>query len=127
VGAWGHLFDENDDAADWLADLAEEPDWEVVDQALAVADADYLDGPDAANALAAAEVVAAGLGKPSARLDGDIAEWAADEPAEARARRQSAILAVGRVREDSELQELWADTDENSQWLAALNETMARL
>ncbi len=127
MGAWGHLFDENDDAADWLADFAGEPAWDIVGDALAVADADYLDGTDAANALAAAEVVAAGLGKPSPRLDLAIADWASDEPGRARALRQSAILAVGRVREDSELQELWGESDEDSLWLASVNETMARL
>jgi hypothetical protein len=127
MGAWGHLFDENDDAADWLADLAEEPAWDIVGDALALADADYLNGTDAANALAAAEVVVAGLGKPSLRLDLAIVEWAADEPSKAKALRENAILAIGRVREDSELQELWGESDEDSLWLASVNETMARL
>jgi len=127
MGAWGHEFDENDDAADWLADFAETLEWDGVDEALAVTDADYLETSGAANALAAAEVVAAGLGKASPRLEPEIAEWASDQASEARARRQDAVLALGRVREDSELQELWEDADEDSRWLAAVNETMARL
>lgn len=127
MGVYGPCFDENDDAADWLAEFAEAPDWLVVDDALAVIDATYLEAPDAATALAAAEIVAAGLGKPSPRLDIELADWAAEEADGAPERRQNAILALNRVRDDSELQELWQDADEYSLWLASVNETMARL
>lgn len=127
MGVYGPYFDENDDAAGWLDDFAEAPDWETVDEALAVIDADYLDSADAARALAAAEIVAAALGKPSPRLDIEIADWAAEEADGAKERRQTAILALDRVREDSELQELWQDAEDYSVWLASVNETMARL
>ena len=127
MGTWGLHFDENDDAADWLGDLADEPDWQAVDQALAVTDADYLDSGDASNALAAAEIVAAGIGKASPRLEQDLVDWAADQPAEARERRQDAILALRRVCEDSELQELWQESGELGKWQALVDETLARL
>ncbi len=127
MGVYGPYFDENDDAADWLEDFADAPDWQRIDEALAVIDADYLEAPEAAQALAAAEIVAAALGKPSPRLDIEVADWAAEEEDGAKERRQSAILALDRVREDSELQELWQDADEYSVWLASINETMARL
>jgi hypothetical protein len=127
MGAWGYLFDENDDAADWLADFAESPSWAVVDRALAITDADYVEAPDASNALAAAEVVAAGLGKASPRLEGAVAEWATPQAGAAAARRELAIAAITIVRDGSELSELWQEADEYADWQASVNEALARL
>src|SRR5687768_10659769 len=112
MGAWGLLFDENDDAADWLADFGDAPDWSIVDQTLDCAGEDYLEAPDCSNALAAAEVIAAGIGKASPRLDPAIADWASQTPNEAELRRQKAADVLSRVRDDSELSELWHETDE---------------
>jgi hypothetical protein len=127
VGAWGHLFDENDDAADWLGDFEDSPDWAIVDQALAITDADYIEAPGASNALAAAEVVAAGLGKASPRLEDAVSEWASARSSDAAARRQQAIAALTAVRDNSELQELWQEAEEYADWRASVNETLSRL
>ena len=127
MGAWGLLFDENDDAADWLGDFGESPSWASVTEALAITDVDYVEAPEACSALAAAEIVAASLGKPSLRLEGSSIEWAATQPEEGAARREQAIAALIRVRDDSELNELWEDTGEYAQWQASVNETLARL
>jgi hypothetical protein len=127
VGAWGHLFDENDDAADWLGDFEDSPDWATVDQALAITDADYIEAPDASNALAAAEVVAAGLGKASPRLEDAVSEWATARSSDAATRRQQAIAALTAVRDNSELQELWQEAEEYADWQASVNETLSRL
>ncbi len=127
MGAWGHLFDENDDAADWLAEFEDSPSWSLVDDALEGADADHVEAPEAANALAAAEVVAAGLGKASPRLESAVLEWAATGATEAAARRQRAIAAVTAIRDDSELRDLWQEADEYADWQASVNETLSRL
>ena len=127
MGAWGLLFDENDDAADWLAEFGDAPDWSVVDQALNCADEDYLEAPDCSNALAAAEVVAAGIGKASPRLDPGIVEWARQAPDQAEARRQKAADVLSRVRDNSELSELWEETEEYADWQTSVNETLSRL
>jgi uncharacterized protein (DUF4415 family) len=127
MGAWGLLFDENDDAADWLDEFGDEPTWSSIDNALAAADADSVKAPEASAALAAAEVVAAGLNRPSARLDSEISAWAAQQPNEAEARRQKASAALVRIRDDSELGELWQESEEFSDWQTSVNETLARL
>jgi hypothetical protein len=127
MGAWGHLFDENDDAADWLADFEDSLNWATVDEALAITEADYIEAPDASNALAAAEVVAAGLGKGSPRLERAISEWALAHSSEAAARREQAVSALTVVRDNSELQELWQEADEYADWQTSVNETLSRL
>ena len=127
MGAWGLLFDENDDAADWLAEFGDAPDWGIVDQALDVTGEDYLEAPDCSNALAAAEIMAAGIGKASPRLDPELAAWAARSPQEAEKRRGKAAEVLSRVLEDSELSELWQETDEYADWQASVNETLSRL
>jgi hypothetical protein len=126
MGAWGLLFDENDDAADWLADFADAPDWSIVDAALTLAD-DYVEAPDASNALAAVEIVAAAKGNPSPRLAPEIVAWAAGQ-ADATAQRLAAANAVAvRVRNDSELSELWEETEEFEDWKKSVDETISRL
>ncbi|TIX51847.1 DUF4259 domain-containing protein [Alteraurantiacibacter aquimixticola] len=126
MGAWGLLFDENDDAADWLAGFADAPDWSAVDDAFAL-DEDYVEAPEASNALAAAEVVAAAIGNASPRLKANVGGWASDQPDQGNARREIAIKAVKRVRDDSELSELWEETDEFEDWKKSVDETIARL
>ncbi|WP_420382458.1 DUF4259 domain-containing protein [Novosphingobium sp.] len=127
MGAWGFQFDENDDAADWLADFVDAPSWEAVDHALAMTGSGYVEAPDASAALAAAEIVAAGLAKASPKLEIRMTEWASKNASDAVPRRQHAIDAVKRVRDDSELNELWQEADEYTDWQASVNETLSRL
>jgi len=129
MGAWGHHFDENDSAADWLAEFADAPNWASVSQALqqALANAyDYLDVDDGSSALAAAEVVAAGLGKPSGRLPSQISEWARSDLASAKELQTVASEAVLAVRDGGELHELWHEGDA-TEWLATVDDLHSRL
>ena len=101
MGAWGVLFDENDAAADKARDCSQ--------------------------ALAAAEVVAAGIGKPSARLNTEIVEWASANSASAERGRARARSLLTRVRDNSELQQLWGEAEESAEWMASVDETISRL
>jgi hypothetical protein len=127
VGAWGLHFDENDDAGDWLAGFDDAPSWSVVDQALNLDAAGYLEAPECCEALAAAEIVAAGLGKASARLEPRFTAWAQENSDGANERRELARSSLARVRDGSELQELWEDTDEFADWQQSVDETVSRL
>ena len=126
MGAWGILFDENDDAADWLANFGDQPGWEAVDEAFTAADGDYIEAPDASQALAAAEVVAAALGRPSDRIS-ETGKWAALNAAGAQDRKETARNLVARIRDDSELHELWQESDEYADWRQSVDETLSRL
>ena len=126
MGAWGLHFNENDDAADWLADFSDAPNWGAVAEALALDD-DYVEAPEASNALAAAEIVAAAVGNASPRLDETIKDWASGQNDEGSAQRENAIQALKRVRDDSELCELWQESEEFEDWKKSIDETLARL
>jgi hypothetical protein len=131
MGAWGHKTFENDSALDWLDELGG-ADVSFVGGALdSVAGAEddaYLEVDDASAALAAAELVAAALGKGDDRLNEDAVAWLKDNRAAvgaigaARARR-----AVERVFNSSELRELWDENGADTEWHADVRELIARL
>jgi hypothetical protein len=128
VGAWGPGSFDNDDALDWLAELTEGSSLGPVNTAFAlVQEADYLEAPDAAAAVAAAEIVAALMGRPPADLPEEAAEWVQAHPstpgATLVARARGSVI---RVREDSELKELWEEGDAG-EWHASMDELAARL
>lgn len=133
MGSWASHSFGNDDAADWLLELQEQDDFAFVRGAIdEVLEADgYLDAPYASQALAAAEVVAAALGRPTptAKSEKDLMSWVAQtglrpEPTLVAA----SIRAIDRiVGEDSELRELWQDSDDLAAWLANIAELRARL
>lgn len=130
MGAWGPGSFENDDALDWLADLVDGGGMDVVQGAFdMVVDGEYLEAPEAASALAAAEVVAALAGRPVDDLPEDAAEWVAAKarhPGDRLVRRARAV--VQRVRADSELKELWEEDGEvPTEWHAAVDDLLRRL
>ena len=67
MGAWGFGSFDNDDAADFLADATESGDLSLVRGALdnVLTSTEYVEAPDASQAIAAAEIVAAALGRPT--------------------------------------------------------------
>jgi len=123
----GYLPFENDDALDWLDEL-EGGGAEVVRQALSKAGDRYVEAPDGALALAAAEVVSASQGNPLGELPENVADWvtahgAAITPEDV----EMALEAVERVvGERSELAELWEESDEPG-WRESLDDLMERL
>jgi len=130
MGAWGHHFDENDSALDWFSDLNAAPSWEMVESSLQTALAGtygYLDVDDGCAALAAAEVVAAGLGKASSRLPDDVALWVKSNSEGATALKEAAQEAVVSVRDGGELHELWHEGGEPTEWLKTLDDLNSRL
>lgn len=136
MGAWGSGPFENDDACDWLDELADSG-VAALREALALADAaDYLEAPDGSVVVAAAEVVA----RMAAVVDDEAEETAADAelPDEVTAFLAScgppattliaaARAALDRVTaDDSELRELWQDA-EGGAWQAAVDDLKRRL
>ncbi|MDQ6943282.1 MAG: DUF4259 domain-containing protein [Candidatus Eremiobacteraeota bacterium] len=133
MGAWGMGTFENDDAMDWIADFSASPSDEALRAALArPADADgYLESPDASNALAAAEVVAALKGAPTANVvvvEDYLPAIARSEISVTEDLTALALRAIDRVVSDSELKELWDEVDDASVWraeVAALRDRVA--
>jgi hypothetical protein len=149
MGSWGAGSFENDWALDWLADFRQCEDVDFVRTALRrVVEhggtkqypasiilrllgrphrTDWLDAHVAAQALAAAEIVAAWRGHPAAKLPRDLPTWL----------KQHATLsqpdlvplarkAVTIVKTNSELKDLWQEVDADT-WQNAVEDLEQRL
>ena len=132
MGAWGAGIYDNDDAADWSAEVGERG-FSAVEAALdAVLGVDHVEAPDGTYALAAADVVArlaSGRGEDSPYCE-DIVNWVeANAGAPADSLIVKAQQAVERVRgNDSELAELWSENASSvTEWLATLADIEQRL
>jgi len=127
MGAWGPGPFDNDDALDWIDDLIESGINALGATLEIAADGDTLEAPDASMALAAAEVVAALYGSPARELPGEVIEWVADYgralPDEL---APLARKAAERVRRESELKDLWEESDPAG-WYAAVDDLLRRL
>ncbi|MGC4014232.1 MAG: DUF4259 domain-containing protein [Luteolibacter sp.] len=127
MGAWGIGAFENDDAADWLCDLEESSNGALIEAALQLNDA-YLDAPGCVVAIAAAEVVAALLGRPMAKLPRKAVAWVGrNQGLDGVALVPLCVAAIRRIRNDSELKDLWEESSEMSNWEATLDDLVSRL
>lgn len=142
MGTWSaHSFG-NDAAADWVCELMETEDLSYLETTLRkVVDSDeeVIDSWEGAQAIAAAEVVAAAIGRPwapdeadapLASMDDDALAWAKRHP-EA---RRHALLALGAVTiasgDRSELYDLWLEGEDPSpdhEWILAVADLRRRL
>ncbi|MBS2028501.1 MAG: DUF4259 domain-containing protein [Deltaproteobacteria bacterium] len=130
MGAWSASSFENDDAADWIYELEEADDLEILETTLesAAENDDYLEAPEGSMAIAAAEVVAALLGKPAPELPDEVTAFVARMKAPPnRGLAELALKAVERVKTRSELQELWDEGENAKAWHALLADLSKRL
>jgi hypothetical protein len=131
MGCWGTGTFENDDALDWAFDLGQNSGMDPVQRVLrAPCDGDNLEAPDACEALAAAEIVAALLGRPASDLPVDVARWIAEHRGlDARPYREVALAhARAALGNNSELRELWAENEPDFPfWKATVEALIARL
>ena len=128
MGAWGTGAFDNDDASDWVYEL-EDGGIDAIESAFddAIRSSD-MSAPTDVNAIAAAEIVAAAIGRPLAGLREDIAAQVvhvAQSVTPEHAER--ARTAVERVLNASELAELWAETDDDGEWRALVEDLIRRL
>jgi hypothetical protein len=120
MGAWGHETFENDTAMDWVIELEQNRGTVFLSESLD-------DGVDE-DALAAAEVIAAVRGCPAAKLPEAVSQWVAANPASiGEGLLVQAREAVTRVRNDSELRELWEETTWVESWEESVDDLLKRL
>jgi hypothetical protein len=134
MGAWGHLPFDNDTTNDWAYGLEEVDDLSLVEDTLDeledVGD-DYLDSDIACEALGACELLARLQGRPgyTNAYTEKVDEWVADHkikpPAKLLKRARAAIERI--LGEESELSELWQDSDHYDAWRAAIDDLRARV
>lgn len=130
AGAWGEGSFENDDAMDWVRECTRSIGAKQVVSSLNNAiKAKYLEAPDGSAAVAAAEVVAAAKGKPSAAIPKELSRWLENQSKqEMQALAPLAAQALRKVRDakSSELKQLWAESKANN-WEQRVAELEARL
>ena len=113
MGAWAEGVFDNDDALNFADRLDMAPDWATVADALQRAlRADYLEAPDASEALAAAAFVAAGHSGQHDLVPPRYAVLLKGMGPVGPGLRVNASEAVGRVASDSELADLWAEGED---------------
>jgi hypothetical protein len=127
MGAWDHTTFGNDDACDWGGDLRSRDDLSFVEETLDVvldAGGEYLEAPEASEAIAAAEVIARLQGHFGIRdaYTESVDQWVAAHPLTVPpALARKAHAALDRIlAEPSELLELWAESEDFEQWKAAV-------
>jgi hypothetical protein len=131
MGAWSTGAFGNDDAGDWVYELEGADDLGLCRDALEVAQSvpGYLDASDGAQAMAAAEVIAAAAGRRGADLPEEVEAWLDTvRPEPTPDDLELARLAVERVRGPrSELAELWADSPSKDEWAKLVDDLVTRL
>ena len=134
MGAWDCDPFGNDTACDWKYDLEGTDDLSLVAETIDkihAAGGDYLEAPDAEEAIAAADALARLRGKFYVRnsytesLDNWVAGHRITPPKEL---LDSAVRAIARIlTEPSELLELWGESDKFDEWKKHLTDLQERL
>lgn len=136
MGAWGVGNFENDDAGDWVWELEKSKDKRLLHKTLArVTEVDEPDAPECSEALAAAEIVLAGLTKDHSQVPEEARNWLTAKTGLlfrkskefGASDAQLACAAVEQVLANSELVELWKESDEYHSWRSAQENLLNRL
>lgn len=131
MGAWGDRNFDNDAAMDFVGDFTDAPSAESLQEALATVielgeENEYIEVDEASAALAAAEIVAAKLGKPAPDFPEGLQQVLPNVQLPG-SLQKLARKAVKQVVKESEMQELWAEGDESAAWLAIQSDLLERL
>lgn len=133
MGTWGHRIFENDSALDFVTEVEERGFGRIEEAIRTVAnypEEDYLEINDSTAALAAIEYIAAAKGNQSEDFPEHAEDWLQKAgPGTLLSQDSSMIVkAIERVRNNSELRDLWQDDGEDPQeWLAVLNDLEKRV
>lgn len=132
MGTWSiHAFG-NDEAADFAIELSESSDLDLIQSALedVIAADEYLEAPEADRGIAAAAVLALLNGQEiPGTLDEALSTWVKSQTTKpGSALLTKAQVVIERVlSENSELAELWIESDEYESWQDGLRLIKASL
>ncbi|MBV8252222.1 MAG: DUF4259 domain-containing protein [Chitinophaga sp.] len=130
MGAWGTRNFENDGSQDWVFDLIESKDGGLVTDTLAriINNHEKLEVSDCEEALAAAETVAALVGRPSEDYPEDpLDKLDILNLIGTKALRNQAINAVNKVINSSEMRSYWETEGNLESWEAVQAGLIKRL
>ena len=147
MGAWGVGHFDNDDAMDWLGEISDNPKSSLIEatltkvaefekkgffgritSALSQSKASLIEAPDCTTALAAAEVVAALRGRAAKKIP-DLLNNLIKSNSIKLGENWAALAekAVSRIGANSELKDLWDESDDSTAWYDELNDLKQRL
>jgi hypothetical protein len=130
MSVWGTGIFENDDALDWIYDLADSGSLSRVISALDVILKNKEEDSDISDcriALAAAEIVAAMSGDPSPDLPEEAEEWIGEKILENEKIREKAGNAIRLILEASELKNKWEKSVNYVKWQSTISDLQKRL
>lgn len=134
MGAWSYEAFGNDTASDWVYGLEDSPGLEILSETIEAAlemEDDYLEAPEAEEALAAIEVLVhlLGMGSPTEPLPKEVASWVKackEKPGPELV--QKAILALVAIQSEKlELRELWEESDDFQAWNTSIDQRIKAL
>ncbi|MEO3944279.1 DUF4259 domain-containing protein [Gorillibacterium sp. CAU 1737] len=130
MGAWGHGNFDNDTVLDWVADLTQEPGLTLLTEAIeAVLEDVELDADTASIGLGAIEVLAALQDRPwkDQYEDEELTDWIKEHNQQGAHLLEKAQASLRKIREESELKELWEESDHYEDWVDTIKELEDRL
>ncbi|MFQ3610756.1 MAG: DUF4259 domain-containing protein [Fimbriimonadales bacterium] len=132
MGAWDVGAFDNDEAIDWVSDLIEQDDpaliTGVIQSIVRLGESEeYLEADLCNEAIAAMEVLAALKGSSAPDFPEEVQEWVSRHSPPSPDLVKLALQALHFIRTDSELKELWQETDYFADWNAFLDELENRL
>ena len=130
AGAWSHESFANDGALDWVAEFRRTPTVEFLRSTLSAGTTgDFIESFTGESIIAAAEVVAASLGRPASDFPKDLGPIVAKASAQLRPLASLARSALaGVLGSKSELRETWgANTEAFASWQGHVKRLFERL
>jgi len=130
MGAWGTGNFDNDTALDWVFELEKYNDTTLLEQTLDAIDEDDIDTSSAEEALIAIEVIVRLLGNfKEDPYSEDVDKWVKAHPLDVpdillEKAKKSIALILG---ENSELRELWEETNDFEAWKNEIGNLRDRL
>lgn len=129
MGAWGYGVFENDTVLDWVEDLIESQDLSLMTEAIEmVLDESEIESYTAETALGAIEILAALQGRPgNEEYDEELEEWIRRHIGQGKECLAQSQKAVRRILDQSELRELWEESDHFEEWVKMIKDLERRL
>jgi len=132
MGDWDVGAFDNDTAKEWLIELMSGESTSAILRAIVnvakLPANDFLQAPECEVAVAACELVVAARGKPSSQLPTDAADWISQRKFVAGKEVVAmALKTLRRIEDNSELKEVWADTNSASDWKRSISDLKRRL
>lgn len=130
MGAWGYGNFDNDTVLDWIGDLVETEGLGMISEfiEMVLEDAD-LDADTASSAIGAIEILAALHNRPGTEQydDENLEEWIHQHKGQGANLLGVAQKALKKILAESELKDLWEETEHYEEWVNTVKELESRL